>query len=172
MRGGQHTRRKPHGTEGGRGELHAIGGEGIVSGTMASLTFTEQDRERLHELGVAAVYLFGSHATGTASPRSDYDFGILMRPGSPIPERLDRTYQMLYDLFAPHCPRTLAHDAIDIVFLERAPLELRFHVLRYGAVLFDADPRARAHFEEQTMEEYCDYFPLLQQFDQTILAAT
>lgn len=151
-----------------------LGYTGIVIGNMASLsfTFTEKDCGRFRELGVAAVYLFGSHATGTASPRSDYDFGILMRPGSTIPERLDRTYQTLYDVLAPYCPRTLTHDVIDIVFLERAPLELRFHVLRYGSVLFDDDPRARARFEEQTLKRYCDYFPLLQQFDQTILAAT
>lgn len=138
---------------------------------MTPIAFTDNDRARLHELSVATVYLFGSHATGTAGPLSDYDFGILVRPGTAIPERLDPTYQALLDLLAPHCPRTLANDVVDIVFLERAPLELRFHIVRYGKVLFDDDPKERLRFEERTVAKYCDYFPLLREFDRTILAS-
>lgn len=136
-----------------------------------TFTFSDADRERLRALGVASVYLFGSHATGTASRRSDYDFAVLTQRGRPVPERLDPTYYALYDLLEKYCPRTLANDVIDIVFLERAPLELRSHVVRYGRILFDDAPQVRARFEERTMEAAADYAPLLRRFDQTILAS-
>ncbi len=138
---------------------------------MLTIVLTAHDQERLRYLGVATVYLFGSHATGTAGPRSDYDVGILMQPGVPTPERLDATYDRLYALLADRFPRTLENDVIDIVFLERAPLELRTHVVRYGILLFDERPRERVRFEEQTLAAYRDYFPLLRELDRAILAS-
>lgn len=135
------------------------------------IAFTDHDRERFRELGIATVYLFGSHATSTAGPRSDYDVGILMRLGVPTPERLDSTYDRLYALLADRLPRTLANDIIDIVFLERAPLELQTHVVRYGKILSDEQPRERVRFEEQTLAAYRDYLPLLREIDRAILAS-
>ncbi len=100
---------------------------------------------------------------------SDYDIGVLMeRPGE---RRGGKTYDALYDIFAPICPRTLANDVLDIVFLNDAPLELRFHVIRYGRIIFDTDTKKRGEFKEQTIEEYCDYRPILNMFDRAILAS-
>ncbi len=122
---------------------------------------------RLRKLGVVSLYLFGSRAQGVAGPRSDFDFAVLM--GSAGHQRGDATYDALYDLLSPLCPRTLQNDVLDMVFLDDAGLELKTHVLRYGKVLFDADPRARLQFEEQTMLEYADYKPILDTFDRAIL---
>ncbi|MEW6610311.1 MAG: nucleotidyltransferase domain-containing protein [Patescibacteria group bacterium] len=122
----------------------------------------------LKDLGVTALYLFGSRALYVEGPLSDYDFGVLMqREGH---ARGDEAYQQLYDVLSPLCPRTQENDIIDIVFLRDAPLELRYHVIRYGRVIFDNDSRARLRFEEHTTLAYCDYRPLLTMFDQMILA--
>ena len=123
--------------------------------------------ERLSRLRVVALYLFGSRARGEEGPNSDYDYAVLWpegdhRKGEPL-------YLELYELLSEVSPRTLANDVIDIVFLRDAPLEMRFHVIRYGRVLFDADPTARLDFECRTELLYCDFRPLLDEMDQSIL---
>ena len=62
-------------------------------------------------------------------------------------------------------------DVIDLVFLKDAGLELRFHVLRYGKVLYEGDQKARLDFEDKTTLDYCDYRPVLDYFDRTLLQA-
>ncbi|HCU25710.1 MAG TPA: hypothetical protein DF383_11900 [Deltaproteobacteria bacterium] len=125
--------------------------------------------DRLRDLSdeVLAVYLFGSRAQGIENPLADYDYGILTRQKGH--RRGDALYQKLYDILSEISPRTLANDVIDIVFLRDAGLELRFHVIRYGKILYDRDPGARLAFEVQTGLLYCDYRPLLDEFDRVIL---
>lgn len=123
--------------------------------------------QTLRQLGVKAVYLFGSRAQGREGPLSDYDYAILMEDEGHL--RGDDLYFKLYDLFSEISPRTLENDIIDIVFLRDAGLELRFHVIRYGIVLFDEVPQERLKFESETTLLYCDYRPHLDKFDQIIL---
>lgn len=134
-----------------------------------SILIPETIKQELNKLGVQALYLFGSRAQGADGPLSDYDFAVLM-PNTGH-SRGDALYNELYDLLSPLCPRELTNDVIDIVFLRDAPLELKFHVIRYGQTLYDGAPQMRSRFEEITTEEYCDYRPILNMFDQAILAA-
>jgi predicted nucleotidyltransferase len=122
---------------------------------------------QLRDLGVQALYLFGSHAQGAAHPLSDYDYAVLIPKSGH--SRGDDLYEALYDILTQISPRSLKNDVVDIVFLRDAGLELRFHVIRYGAVLFDANLMARLKFEEQTMLLYCDFRPILDEFDRAIL---
>lgn len=123
----------------------------------------------LRRLGVRSFYLFGSRALGKEGPRSDFDFAALMDHAGY--RRGDATYDAMYDLLSPLCPRTLENDVIDIVFLNDAPLELKTHVVRYGKVLFDADPKARLCFEERTLKSRADFQPILEETDRAILAS-
>jgi len=133
------------------------------------ITFSEQEKTQLQSLGVVALYLFGSRAQGTDGPLSDFDFAVLMdRDGY---ARGGEAYQKLYDLLSPHCERTLQNDVIDIIFLRDVGLELRHHVVRYGRVIYDAEPLSRGRFEARTMTEYCDFRPLLKSIDRAILAS-
>lgn len=132
-------------------------------------TFTTKELVQLNKHNVVAVYVFGSRAQGLAGPLSDYDFAILTKKG--YEKRGDDVYQALYDVLSPHCPRTMKNDVIDIVFLNRVPLELRFHVIRYGQVLFEDDTKARLNFEDKTQREYSDFRPILDSFDHAILAS-
>ncbi|MBI4212250.1 MAG: nucleotidyltransferase domain-containing protein, partial [Deltaproteobacteria bacterium] len=102
-------------------------------------------------------------------PLSDYDYAVLAKDQGH--KRGDDLYVHLYDIFSDISPRTLKNDVIDIVFLRDIGLELRFHVVQYGKVLFDADPSARLAFEQQTTLLYCDFRPILDKFDQAILEA-
>ena len=82
-------------------------------------------------------------------------------------------YRQVYDVLVPFThPEKLEADIVDIVFLDspRVPLELKFHIIRHGKVIFDGDPRRRLNAEAYIMEAYCDFRPLLDMFDQAVLA--
>jgi hypothetical protein len=134
---------------------------------MDAPALSHEQQTRLKQLGVIALYLFGSRARGEERSASDYDYAVLTRERGHL--RGGPLYMALYELLAAISPRTLANDVIDIVFLEDAPLELRFHVVRYGQVLYDADPAARLEFETRTTLLYCDFRPLLDEMDRAIL---
>lgn len=134
---------------------------------MSHLQFTPAHKKTLKKLGIQAVYLFGSRAQAAEGPLSDYDYAVLTK--DPGHSRGDFLYNQLYDLFCKISPRSLENDVIDIVFLKDAGLELKFHVIRYGVVLFDQNPLERLRFEQQTTLLYCDYRPILNEFDRTLL---
>lgn len=126
---------------------------------MNQQSFSEAQKNELAQLGVQALYLFGSRALGTATEISDYDYALLMRDAGH--RRGDKVYDQLYDILSTISPRTLKNDVIDIVFLKDVGLELRFHVVRYGKILFESNLLERLRFEEITTNLYCDYRPIL-----------
>lgn len=134
---------------------------------MKPLAFSKKHREILEKTDVLTIYLFGSRAQGVESPLADYDYGILTKKEGH--KRGDALYDLLYEIFSEISPRTLENDVIDIVYLRDVGLELRFHVVRYGTILYDRVPMERLEFEEQTHILYCDYRPILDDFDRTIL---
>ena len=131
------------------------------------MDLNKKQKDRLKKMGVQALYLFGSRAQGKEKPRSDFDYAVLFKEKGT--SKGDPLYFELYDLLCEISERTLENDVIDIVFLRDAGLELRFHVIRYGRVLYESAPKARLDFESQTVLLYCDYRPLLDEFDQNIL---
>ncbi|MBI5299815.1 MAG: nucleotidyltransferase domain-containing protein [Deltaproteobacteria bacterium] len=129
---------------------------------------TPSIRNRLQELGVAAVYLFGSRAQDLHRSDSDFDIGILLEK-SQDPALLGREanskslrsinksgdiYQDLYELFSDFY-RTMSD--IDIVFLRETTGQLRYHVVKNGKILFDLNPKMRHQFEELTILEHADF---------------
>ena len=65
--------------------------------------------------GIEAVYLFGSHAAGTAKPDSDLDLAIVPKDASLREHRLE----ILTDL------TRLGIDCVDLVFLDTHDLVLQ-----------------------------------------------
>lgn len=125
--------------------------------------------DRLRQLGVAVLYLFGSHAEGLATPASDIDVGVLFsRDALPLPKNKTELYNALYDIFTDVFDMSGFRD-IDIVFLNHAPLELRFDVITHGRVLFETDHGIRFDFEERVAALYRDFRPLLNEFNRGVL---
>ena len=124
--------------------------------------------EDLKRLGVEVVYLFGSQAEGVAGKASDIDIGIVLK--NPIPKQKPATdlynalFHILHDCFDMSNFRTM-----DIVFLQRASLELQFDVIRHGKVLFESSSDVRMNFEERVATLYRDFKPILKQFNNAIL---
>ena len=115
------------------------------------------------------VILFGSRAVGTASEKSDYDIGILLKNPGLIYDRTARTelYDAIYDLLSV---RVGAPVNIDIVFLHQAPLDLQSHVMKHGQLLYEYQQGTFANYREQVMENVSDFAPHRSLFEHSIIA--
>jgi predicted nucleotidyltransferase len=95
---------------------------------------------------LAAVYLFGSAATGTARVGSDVDLAFVA--GRPVAhERLLDLRQLLAN--------SLNQD-VDLVDLAAANTILQIQVINEGRVIDTSDPDAAALFELRAIREYQD----------------
>jgi len=97
---------------------------------------------------VALAYLFGSRADGQAAPESDYDIAVLTRPTMPPARR----YQMASELST-----VLGGTPVDLVVLNRAPVELAYAIVAEGRRLLERDVAARIEFEADVMSRYGDF---------------
>jgi predicted nucleotidyltransferase len=102
---------------------------------------------------VSLVYLFGSQVEGRLGPMSDYDFGVLL---DPIGDEAQVHAQLTHDL-----ARALQTDHVDVVLLNRAPIELAYAIIAQGKLLYQRDVAARVEYEAQVMSRYGDYLPVL-----------
>jgi predicted nucleotidyltransferase len=118
-------------------------------------------RKQLTDSGVAIVYLFGSTSIGRTSPMSDIDIGVVLRDVNLL-KHSKKNYTKLYAIFADIYPSF----AIDIVFLQSAPVTLQYDALKNGKLLFEADPKHRADYEAEVMKMYFDFLPVLRAFDE------
>jgi len=131
-----------------------------------------QEKQRLKKLcsffaeasprfGLVLVYLFGSQVGGHLGPLSDYDFGILFsrKPAN------KKKY-----LLAHLLGEVLGTGQVDLVALNQAPIELQYHIIATGHLLYESSPGARVEFEAQTLSIYFDYLPMLRSQRREILA--
>jgi predicted nucleotidyltransferase len=103
--------------------------------------------------GVCLVYLFGSQVEGNLGPMSDYDLAVLVDravDGRRVQARL-----------AHESARALQTDRIDVVLLNRAPIELAYAVIAQGELLYERDIATRVEYEATVLSRYGDYLPLL-----------
>lgn len=123
--------------------------------------------QRLKVLNISVIYLFGSFAEDKTMQFSDIDIGILLTQeamvdtGKDMGEIYNQVYDVLTDIFPSR--------NIDIVFLQKAPLELRFDVITHGRILYESSRDASLKFEEDTMILYADFKPLLTEINEIIL---
>lgn len=123
---------------------------------------TEAIRSRLRgELGrhdeIAAAWLFGSRARGTANARSDIDVAILLESDPPPTLeglRLDLRDDLEVVLGLP----------VDLVVANRAPADLVHRIFRDGDLLIDRDRSRRIRFEVAKRNEYFDLLPILRRY--------
>ena len=107
--------------------------------------------------GVAAAYVFGSVAVGTARSDSDVDIAVLFT--APPPHTLDSARFAL----AGELEAALGAP-VDLVVLNDAPVDLSIRVMRQGRLIVDRDPSARIGFEVRTRNEAFDLEPVLARY--------
>ena len=103
--------------------------------------------------GISLIYLFGSQAEGRLGPMSDHDLGVLVdRAADGEQARAWLTHELA---------RALQTDRIDVVWLNRAPIELAYAIIAQGKVLYQRDVATRVEYEARVMSRYGDYLPVL-----------
>lgn len=120
----------------------------------------KETRKKLKKLGISVVYLFGSKAVGLTTPLSDIDIGIVMKDSKTL-EDTRALYTTLYGLFQELYPAK----KVDIVFLQKSPLQLQYHAIKDGKVLFEDDPGITADYESYVINMNLDFKPVLEYFD-------
>ena len=118
----------------------------------------------LNRLNVGIVYIFGSTAQGIAKRGSDIDIGIVFTD-SGVNCRSLKVYEELYKLFS----NIYRNKETDIVFLQDAHISLQLDVVKHGRVAYQISPEFRANYEEKIILQYCDFEPILRDFDKAIL---
>lgn len=111
---------------------------------------SEDAAEWLRGLGVAAVWVFGSQASGGAHPGSDTDVAVLLVEGAERPGLLDRG--RMSDVLAGE----LDVADVDLVVLDEAPLELRAAVVVEGRLVVGLDEPRRVAFQVETLSRWGD----------------
>ena len=111
--------------------------------------------------GLVCAYLFGSTARGKARAGSDLDVAVLF--ASDPPHTLAGLHLDLADDLSAATGRP-----VDLVVLNRAPVDLVHRVLRDGLLLLDRDRSARIRFEIRARNEYFDLLPYLQRYRHSI----
>ncbi|MFC1857292.1 nucleotidyltransferase domain-containing protein [Thermodesulfobacteriota bacterium] len=103
--------------------------------------------------GVRLIYLFGSRVDGNVGPLSDYDLGVLI-------DRLKDEPQ-IRSLISYTLAKKLQTKNIDVVLLNRVPIELAFSIIAYGELLYECNVQTKVEYEARIMSMYFDYLPVL-----------
>ena len=114
-----------------------------------------------HPEGVVCAYLFGSLARGEARTDSDADIAVLYQ--ATPPPTLDGLGLELSGDLERHLDRP-----VDLVVLNRAPVDLIHRILRDGILVYDGDHSARIRFEVKVRGEYFDLLPYLHQYRRAV----
>jgi predicted nucleotidyltransferase len=115
---------------------------------------------------VAAAWLFGSQARGTARADSDVDVAVLFKVEPP------RTLMGLPVELEEALTRVCGGKRVQLIVANRASADLMHQVLRDGVLLADHDRRARILFEVRKRNEYFDLKPMLDRYRKAQLRRT
>jgi uncharacterized protein len=97
--------------------------------------------------GIAAMYLFGSAATGKMTPASDLDIAVIYA-GPPIDgfERISMETAL---------SNLLGRD-VDLVIFHQAGVLLQHQILKYGCLIYERDTSERVRQETLSRSHYLD----------------
>ncbi|MGC8930936.1 type VII toxin-antitoxin system MntA family adenylyltransferase antitoxin [Dictyoglomus turgidum] len=124
-------------------------------------------KKKLKELNIGIIYLFGSTVLGIAKEHSDIDIGVVFIDPSVLEDvRLSlEIYNTLYGIFSTLFPKK----EIDIVFLDKVPLTLKFEVVNSGEILYSISKDFLTNYKERVVKEYIDFKPLMDEQDKILL---
>ncbi|RLG40730.1 MAG: hypothetical protein DRO05_05675 [Thermoproteota archaeon] len=107
-------------------------------------SFVKQEADKLEELGVVALILFGSAIRGGTWKGSDLDVAVLFSGSD------DRNLEELVSLLQRE-----VRSELDLVVLNKAPARIRFSSLK-GKVIYVSDERKYVEFAARTFDEWAD----------------
>lgn len=104
---------------------------------------------------IKLVYLFGSRATGSEGPLSDYDFAIYL-------DTKDKTrmHEIKVDMIVS-IGRLLKTDRIDVVILNlTGSPDLKYMIIKEGCLIYEKKP-FKLIVEPRILNEYFDFQKML-----------
>ncbi|MGI5860066.1 MAG: type VII toxin-antitoxin system MntA family adenylyltransferase antitoxin [Tepidanaerobacteraceae bacterium] len=104
---------------------------------------------------IIALYIFGSYGTKYQHVNSDLDFAILYKDRPSLFEELE---------IESDISQIFHRDDIDVVNLNKAPIDMSHQVLYTGDLLFCRDEILLADFKEKVFNIYGDYGIVLKKF--------
>lgn len=110
-------------------------------------------------LGLDALWVFGSVATGADTKTSDVDFAGLFRRKPSAVELVELREDVA----------RLLHREVDLVDVGHASPVLAMQVLRHGRLLVDGDPRQRRRFVAGVPSRYEDVRIVRREAEQALL---
>lgn len=109
--------------------------------------------------GVTYCYLFGSRAGEDYYQDSDLDLAVVFDSYSPEKHNLDLEIE-LQDTVS----EILAPLEVDLLFLQKAPIYLKFTVIKNGKIIYCSNEEFRTDFEDMTVRDYLDFKPVLDMY--------
>lgn len=109
--------------------------------------------------GVSCCYLFGSRAGENYYLDSDMDLAVVFDSYSPEKHNLDLEIE-LQDTVS----EILAPLEVDLLFLQKAPIYLKFTVIKNGKIIYCSNEDFRTDFEDMTIRDYLDFKPVLDMY--------
>ena len=106
---------------------------------------------------VQFAILFGSLARNTSNVLSDIDIAVMIVPGFKDTSPYGYQATLTADLM-----RELKRKDVDVVIVNKAPIALRYQILRYGKFIYIRDKQARIEFQIDTINQYEDFKRLYQ----------
>lgn len=95
---------------------------------------------------IAAAYVFGASATGKDRYKSDIDLAIMANPTIGAMERVEMETALSNRL----------HRDVDLVIFDRGSPLLQHQILKYGSLVYEADPKERVRQEVFARKAYFD----------------
>ena len=95
---------------------------------------------------IAAAYVFGSSATGKDRYGSDIDLSIMVNPELGAMERVEMETAL----------STRLHKDVDLVIFHHGSALLQHQILKYGSLVYEADPKERIRQEVFARKAYFD----------------
>lgn len=113
---------------------------------------------------ILAAYLFGSQSKGKSNKYSDIDIAILFDDTVRGEDYTDKQITIMGNL------SDALNKEIDIVVLNRAPLFLKYHILKEGVKVYERYGRNEHNFEAQTITHYLDFLPIKNKIENGLLS--
>ena len=101
------------------------------------------------ETRIWVVYLFGSRAREDFTETSDYDFAFLTAETLSLDEQVDLNVSIM---------KILKSDQVDFVFLEKAPIILKYEVLSEGKIIYKKSDVSDEQLNSIELSVYREYF--------------
>jgi predicted nucleotidyltransferase len=122
----------------------------------------------LAQYPVAAAYVYGSVARGTATPLSDVDIALLLADDLPPYDRLQLELTIQGDV------ETACNlSPVDVRAINDAPLMARGRVVQEGKLFYERPSeqahRCRVQFEVMTRKLYFDFAPVARRLQKAFL---